>query len=39
MVNYLRIGTKNFARLYVELPIADKISRKGGILFVDKLYL
>ena len=38
-VNSLRIGTKNFAKLYVAVLIADKISRKGGILFVDELYL
>ena len=38
-VKSLRIGTKNFARLYVAVPIADKIGRKGGISFVDELYL
>ena len=36
---FLRIGTKNFARLYVVLSIADRISRKGGLWFVDELYL
>ena len=28
------IGTKNFAKLYVEVPIADKIGRNGGISLV-----
>ena len=38
-VKSLRIGTKNFARFYVAVPIADKIGGKGGISFVDELYL
>ena len=39
MVNPLRTGTKNFARLYVSVPIADNIGRKGGVSCVDELYL
>ena len=38
-VNSLRIGTNNFVRLYVQATIAHKISQKGGISFVDELYL
>ena len=29
-----KIGTKNFARLYVGVPIADKMSRKEGQLSI-----
>ena len=39
MVYSLRIGTKNFARLYVEVPVKDKISRNGGTSFVTGLNL
>ena len=39
MVYSLRIGTKKFARLYVEVPIADKIGRNGGTSFVTGLNL
>ena len=38
-VNSLRIGTKNFTRLYVAVSIADKNGRKGGISLVDESYL
>ena len=38
-VNYLRTGPKNFSRLYVAVPIADRIGWKGGKSFVDELYL
>ena len=34
MVYSFRIGTQNFARLYVEVPIADKTGRDGGISLV-----
>ena len=39
MVYSLRIGTKKFARLYVEVPIADKIGQNGGTSFVTGLNL
>ena len=35
-VKFLRIGTKNFARLYFAVRVADKIGRKGRISFVDE---
>ena len=38
-VNSLRIDKKNFARLYMALPIANRIGRKGRVSFVDELYL
>ena len=38
-VNSLRIDKKNFARLYIGVPIADRIGQKGKISFVDELYL
>ena len=38
-VNSLRICTKNFGRLYFAVPISDKIGQKGGMSFVDELYL
>ena len=34
MVYSFRIGTKIFANLYVEVPIADKIGQNGGISLV-----
>ena len=34
MVYYFRIGTKNFARLYVAAPIADKYGRNCGMSLV-----
>ena len=36
---FLRIGTKSFAKLYFEVPIADKIGQKGGTSFVTRLIL
>ena len=39
MVYTLRIGTKIFARLYVEAPIADKIGQNGALSFVTGLNL
>ena len=38
-VNSLRIDIKNFERFYFAVPNVDKISPKGGISFVDQLYL
>ena len=37
-VNSLRIDKKNFARLYMVVPTANRIGRKWGISFVDELY-
>ena len=39
MVYSLRIGIKIFARLYVEVPTADKIGRNGGTSLVTGLNL
>ena len=33
-----KIGTKNFARLYVGVPIADKMGRKEGQLSMIGLF-
>ena len=33
MVNSLSIGTKNFAKLYEQVPMAERIGRSGGNLF------
>ena len=38
-VNSLRISTKNFARLSTAVPLAERIGQKGGMVFVDELYL
>ena len=38
-VNSLRIFTKNFARLYVAVPVPDKIGQRSGISFLEELYL
>ena len=32
MVNYLSIRKKNFAKLYEQVPMAEKIGRNGGNL-------
>ena len=32
MVNYLRIRKKNFAKLYEQVPKAERIGRNGGNL-------
>ena len=39
MVYSLRIGTKDFTKLYVEVPVKDKIGQNGGTSFVTGLNL
>ena len=39
MVNSLKIGTKNFAKLYEQVPMAERIGRCGGSLLGSSSFL